>query len=305
MDEQKIIKILNKAKDIKMTANEKLVIKQNLEVLVKATPSPFGFPPKAERPRLGQQIRSPYLFGLSFFAKGLVLAALVLVIGGGSLSFAAEGALPGDWLYPIKINVNEKAKEITLRTSEARVAWQEKRIERRLEELDKLVADNKINPAVTKVVENYLGQQMKDFDNAVINVSDDKIEVAVEATSRVSTLLNTHRVLAKIRQRAESKDGEYKEVAKVVKEKALFAIRNQKQKVETRAISKIEKENEEALNNLDKEIDEELENTINKEDEEKISNSQFPIPNEKGEEDEELENTIQKINIKNHFFKRN
>ena len=265
MDEQKIIKTLNKAKDIKMTADEKLAIKQSLNTLVKTTcgelvesiPSPFGL-----KPHLGQQIRSPYISSFSFFAKGLVLAALILVIGGGSLSFAAEGSLPGDWLYPIKINVNEKAKKLTLKTSEAKIAWQEKRIERRLEELDKLVTDNKINPTVTKVVENYLGQQMKDFDNAIINISDDKIEIAEEATNHVDTLLNTHRVLAKINQIAESRDGEYKKIAKVIEKKALITIKKQKQKVETRVINKIEKENEEALNNSDKEIDEELENTI-------------------------------------------
>jgi len=274
MNNKQLIKILNKAKDIKMTTNEKLVIKQNLDVLVKATCGELveSTPFRPER-----QIKSPYLFGLSFFAKGLVLATLILAIGGGSLSFAAEGALPGDWLYPIKINVNEKAKEITLRTSEARVAWQEKRIEKRLEELDKLVENNKISPAVTKIVENYLGQQMKDFDNATINVPDDKIEVAEEATNRINTLFNTHRALAKIKQRAESKDGEYKKMAKVIEEKALIPIKNQKQKVETRAINKIEKENEEALNNSDIEINEELENTIQEIDIKKPSPKNNPV----------------------------
>src|SRR5262245_19259786 len=33
--------------------------------------------------------------------------AIIALLGGGT-SFAAQGALPGDTLYPIKVNVNEK-----------------------------------------------------------------------------------------------------------------------------------------------------------------------------------------------------
>ena len=35
------------------------------------------------------------------------LAALLIVLGGTQASLAAEGALPGDVLYPIKVAVNE------------------------------------------------------------------------------------------------------------------------------------------------------------------------------------------------------
>lgn len=63
--------------------------------------------------------------------------ALILMIS-GSVSLAAERALPGDMLYPIKVDVNEEVREKLLFSQEAQALFELQRIERRLEEAEML-----------------------------------------------------------------------------------------------------------------------------------------------------------------------
>lgn len=73
-------------------------------------------------------------FALAFRRPVAVgLGALVLFSGG--VSYAAEGALPGDSLYKVKVNVNE---EVVGFFHPNKANWEVSRMERRLNELDKL-----------------------------------------------------------------------------------------------------------------------------------------------------------------------
>ena len=40
--------------------------------------------------------------------KDMTIALIIALVLGGGTSFAAEGSLPGDLLYPVKIGVNEE-----------------------------------------------------------------------------------------------------------------------------------------------------------------------------------------------------
>ncbi len=64
------------------------------------------------------------------------LSALLLV--GGGMAYAAEGSMPGDLLYPVKVHITEPVISGLSLTSARRAQWNVRTIERRLEEADAL-----------------------------------------------------------------------------------------------------------------------------------------------------------------------
>ena len=84
---------------------------------------------------------------LSFLTKPMsILLVLALLLGvGGGTSFAAEQALPGDILYPVKVDFNEKVTAAFSVNAEARAQLEAKFAERRLEEASKLASEDRLN----------------------------------------------------------------------------------------------------------------------------------------------------------------
>lgn len=103
-------------------------------------------PVRVERmPRRG--VVSHMALVLFVMRRRLVPAALIaaLFVGGG-VSYAAEGALPGDFLYPVKVSFNEEVRGSFAVTPEARAVWNTKRVERRLKEAVELASSGALTP---------------------------------------------------------------------------------------------------------------------------------------------------------------
>lgn len=66
-----------------------------------------------------------------------VAMAVILLVGGGA-AYAAENALPGDLLYPIKVHITEPVISRLTLTASQRAHWNIRTIERRLNEADAL-----------------------------------------------------------------------------------------------------------------------------------------------------------------------
>ena len=79
--------------------------------------------------------------------SGAALVAILLVTSTAGASFAADSALPGEMLYPMKVTVNEGMAGIFVRTPEARATWESSRATRRIEEASKLVRAGKLGEA--------------------------------------------------------------------------------------------------------------------------------------------------------------
>lgn len=93
--------------------------------------------------------RMPLRFSLS---SALVL---VLLLGTGGV-YAAESALPGDFLYPVKVDVIEPIRESFLVTPESRSSWAIYRVERRLEEAKMLAERGRLTPDRRAVLEKRI-----------------------------------------------------------------------------------------------------------------------------------------------------
>ena len=140
---------INQAKGIKMTQNERLTLRAKLSSL--PIPSPLT------------PTQSPYLSHSHFWTLGkvLVAACLIVVLSGGSLSYAAEKSLPGDLLYPVKTEFNEELVSAFQLTPKAKIAWQEKRVGRRLKEIETLTQRHQLSDQARVQIENNLEKHQK------------------------------------------------------------------------------------------------------------------------------------------------
>lgn len=84
-------------------------------------------------------------------------AALTLIVALGSTStasYAAEGALPGDTLYPVKVHVNENVRRALAQTPVARAAVETELAARRLDEAHELAKQKRLTPALRAELED-------------------------------------------------------------------------------------------------------------------------------------------------------
>lgn len=134
-------------------------------------------------------------------ARGVLSAAcaLVLVIGVGT-SYAAEGALPGDPLYAVKIYLNESITGSFARTEAAKAEWNTEIVTRRLEEAEQLALTGKFTPAVRAELESAIAISTSNFNASVAEVanSDDPTAAARINSTLEATLAGHEDVLALI-----------------------------------------------------------------------------------------------------------
>ncbi len=168
----------------------------------------------------------PLLLNHKYMLAGLLIAA-ILAMGGGT-AVAAENALPGDLLYPLKLRVNEEVREVLSVKPEAKVAWETRRAERRLEEVEKLVEQGRLTTSTSAV----LAEKFAEFANraeerltalknsGVLNEEQiqrlrENFEVAVKAHSGI---------LSRVQERQQNQE-QLQNVANVLREKASSTIR--------------------------------------------------------------------------------
>lgn len=68
------------------------------------------------------------------FATAMVLAFFLVGAGGSGVSYAAGDSLPGEFLYPVKLNVNEQIKSQLKFGDESKAEFAMKLAERRIHE---------------------------------------------------------------------------------------------------------------------------------------------------------------------------
>lgn len=91
------------------------------------------------------------------------MAVLLLVTFTGGVSYAAESSLPGDFLYPVKINVTEEIRGAFQWNSESKAEWELERMERRLQEAENLSEAGRLQVET----EDLLSGKMKEHAQVV------------------------------------------------------------------------------------------------------------------------------------------
>jgi hypothetical protein len=89
----------------------------------------------------GIPVRSPYMRFLHVARYAFAVLA-VIVVGGAGTAFAAEGSLPGDLLYPVKIGVIEPVQVALAVTPDAKADVETSLVSERLDEIAEVTADD-------------------------------------------------------------------------------------------------------------------------------------------------------------------
>lgn len=131
-----------------------------------------------------------------FFSKHVQAAFLsvIIVIGyGSSVSLAAEGALPGDILYPVKTRVTEPVARLIKATSPAAEAKFETRLlEKRLEEAESLETGKKLDLELKQEVRKVIREQSIKAKKKIKDVeSDDGVSLVALSVATSTTAVAT------------------------------------------------------------------------------------------------------------------
>ncbi len=203
---------------IAMTAEEKRAMHDRLLNCISfPVPTPY-------EPQSGWLVVSKWLM-----PRHLAYAALPFVflfVISGSLAFAAEGSVPGELLYPIKVEITEPVRNMLTLSGTAKAYWEARKAERRLEEAESLAVRGDLDTQKREELESRFDNHTKNL--AVISnklekgVGDkvrDNLEVSLEAHAEVLDTIGKHS------DRAQGEEiGKFtkkvKELVQVVEEKA-------------------------------------------------------------------------------------
>lgn len=101
-------------------------------------------------------------FAWSLHPYPIIAGLLIVALGGSSAGAAslAEQALPGDLLYPIKVNVNEEMRAALATTPEKKADIALARAERRIDELNTLAARGDLSEKVRTEIDNRIDEHV-------------------------------------------------------------------------------------------------------------------------------------------------
>ena len=152
---------------------------------------------------------SPYIF----FAPRLISSlafVLILAVVGGSTAYAAEGAVPGDLLYPIKLNVNETVASAFAVSPEAKATVHARLAERRMQEAESLAARGTLTAEIKEELEANLEGHAQIIQDSVALVEEGDPVVAADISTRFESALSAHSaVIARLGGHAESRVSRY------------------------------------------------------------------------------------------------
>lgn len=124
---------------------------------------------------------------------------VMLFVSSAGVSYAAEGALPGDALYVVKVNVNEPVAGALAVSNSAKVAWAMNVAGKRLEEAATLAAEGRLDTKTQVQLQTsfdaHASQAIANLDNQASTSSEMGVQEAVRFEAQLSEY---ERVLAQL-----------------------------------------------------------------------------------------------------------
>jgi hypothetical protein len=128
-----------------------------------------------------------YIFHQRFAAA---LAALMLVVfAGGGTAYAAQGALPGEALYPVKIYVNENVQGALAISPQAKVSYNTSIAQTRLQEAQMLAAQGRLDATTSAQIESNLNQHIQQADAIAASLAQQDPAAGIEASVNLDSSL--------------------------------------------------------------------------------------------------------------------
>ncbi len=177
-------KLIEGMKRSKMTEGEKARLKSELLAFIEtAETSPIkGVVASPYWKRFG--VPSYFRFSFASIGKAVAVSALSLLLVLGGLTYASASALPGDWLYPIKIHLKEGIEDKLLVfafTPAEKIALRERRVEERFTELEQLVKKNRVTPENLSIANSEIQVEKKKIKSDLEKINADNPQAAEQA----------------------------------------------------------------------------------------------------------------------------
>lgn len=142
------------------------------------------------------RIPSPYagVFMTLAFQRGASFLAVLVVLASGvsGVSLAAEGAVPGDAIYALKVNVNEPLYSLVAVTPAAKAAVATSRAERRLEEAEVLAARGSLDEEAVADLSERFHDSAEEASAHIETLSEDAPEKGIDASVELESVLSAH-----------------------------------------------------------------------------------------------------------------
>lgn len=192
--------LFNNAKQISLTAEEKNSILNN--VIGKIEEEPVRKVTPWRLYKLGgvaTLIGSCSPISLMRYRTTLTAFAFMVALLGTTGAYA-QISLPGEWLYPIKIHVNEKLEYLSAMTPKAQALLEATFATRRLEEATTLLSTNKLTKSnstelaaefsvYTEKLTEHLGELRKNGNGEDANKIDSSFEASIQNHQEILSVL--------------------------------------------------------------------------------------------------------------------
>ncbi len=126
---------------------------------------------------LNYPVPSPFFRFTYIFESRLVkvgaMAVFILFLTSAT-AFASLNTLPGDLLYGVKTKVVEKIPKLLHVSPESRAEYSSKKVERRIEEFEKLAEKGRLTKENTRILEKDINKNLGDFDNNIREIKNKK-----------------------------------------------------------------------------------------------------------------------------------
>lgn len=206
MEKQKLEKWFEKMHALSLTDDERAAGRQRIVSFVKSNPAR-----NAGQMRLlewmGAVLHKPIPLKLKYTMP--ILLILALLASGGGVSYAAQGSLPGDPLYPIKVDVNEPVAGLFQFGAQAQAQWNAQLAQTRLQEAEQLAAQNKLTPQLQVQVATRLQDAVAAAQNNIAQLQEkNQVAVAAQVNNGLETDLRVHAaILARLAAKHQDQGG--------------------------------------------------------------------------------------------------
>lgn len=199
--EKEFEKFIKRAKRITLSPDEKKKMRESLILFIERHPVREEVDSRLQLQK-GSFLNQLRLKPMPVFA---VIAVITLMVGGGT-SLAAESALPGDTLYPVKVSVNEEVWGAFAISDEAKARLAANLAERRLQEATTLAAEGKLTAEAQAEIESRFNTHVEKFEAKANKLAaKGKANAAAELSSNLETSLKVHsRILDSFEFEAET-----------------------------------------------------------------------------------------------------
>jgi hypothetical protein len=158
----------------------------------------------------------------------IIIALIIIATAGGGVTLAAENTMPGDTLYPMKVELNEGIRSVLAVSEESQAYWDIRRAERRLEEAEKLAVVNRLTADDRARLEERFESHTGNVADIITRLEEQGGGIAaVEVRSRLEAALRAHeQLIARIALRSDAGWGDRDEVLALLSTVRLAATEN-------------------------------------------------------------------------------